>query len=143
TRTGRTGVLGSVVGVLNLGVIAAAVITTRGHGASPLARAASRLGGSFLQPIHSNTAVTAARAIGVAPVLLNEWGYLDFLNKRATSDPLRNARDTTVHLLHKLPGIGAHLPTDVKLAYGAVGPMTAPALPARSTAPPVDGPATT
>ncbi|MCW2973058.1 MAG: hypothetical protein JWN72_1331, partial [Thermoleophilia bacterium] len=65
-------------------------------------------------------AVTIARGVSALPVLVNELGFLDFLNRGATSDPLTNARDTAVHLLHKLPGLDHALPADVKPAPGEV-----------------------
>lgn len=116
SRTGRTGVLGSVVGVLNLGVIGVGVAASKGHGNTAIGRAATRFGASFLAPIHSSTAVTAARAASVLPVLLNEWGFLDFLDEGSASDPITNARETAIHLLHFVPGLDDHLPDDTKAA---------------------------
>ncbi|MCW2950361.1 MAG: hypothetical protein JWN41_1374 [Thermoleophilia bacterium] len=106
TREGRTGAI-SVPGTLfDAGVLAIALIASKGK-PNPI-RAA------FTSPIFASNRVVLTAAALTAPVLLNEWGFLDFLNKGSRSDAVTNAHDTAIHLLHLVPGLDDRLPPDPK-----------------------------
>ncbi len=92
SRAGRTGVAAAVAGLVEIGLFTYAGIRSPGSG---MARATAALH----HPIHSNGATVLAK-IGLSmPVLVNEAGFLDFLNAGDRRDAWTTARDTvTGHL---------------------------------------------
>ena len=87
TRAGRTGVFASIGGLFEIGVFGIAALATRGKGGGVAA--------VLNHGIHQHGLTTIARIGLGAPVLANELGYLDFLNKGDDRTWIDAARDTT------------------------------------------------
>lgn len=98
TRAGRTGVAGLAGGVLSAGILGVAYMgATRGRG---------RLAAALAAPIHSRTSIVLAKtALGV-PVMVNEMGYLDFMDRGERRDAWQAAGDTTRDLVRQVPVVG-------------------------------------
>lgn len=87
TRAGRTGVLASIGGLFELGLFGFAAFASRGSGGS-------RMGAMLNHGIHQAPLTTVARMGLGAPIMLNELGFLDFLNKDDDRSPMTSASDT-------------------------------------------------
>ncbi|MCW2973059.1 MAG: hypothetical protein JWN72_1332 [Thermoleophilia bacterium] len=90
TRSGRTGtfsLIGSALDIAVMGVALAATLRNPGGTGSLLTR-------TMGQPVFGNPAIVAAKLLLQAPVVLNEAGFFDFMNKGETRSALEVARDT-------------------------------------------------
>lgn len=87
TRSGRTGVFASLGGLFELGLFTFAALATHGSGGS-------RLNAILNHGIHQAPLTTVARIGFGLPVMANELGFLDFLNKGDTRSWLDTAKDT-------------------------------------------------
>ncbi|MBC7461926.1 MAG: hypothetical protein H7287_11240 [Thermoleophilia bacterium] len=90
TRSGRTGtfsLIGSAVDIAVMGVAVAAAVRHPSGAGSLMTR-------TMAQPIFGNPAIVGAKLVLQAPVMLNEAGFLDFMNKGETRSALDVARDT-------------------------------------------------
>jgi hypothetical protein len=97
TKQGRTGVFATAGNMFYLGLMSTA-----------FARApegAGRFSSMLRSPLLSNGKVIIASMLMGVPVMLNELGFLDFLNKDSHKSWLENARDTADHHLDTVRGV--------------------------------------
>jgi hypothetical protein len=87
SRAGRTGVLASLAGLVELGLFGYAFARSGGS-------AGSRLVGAMQHPIHSTGGVVLGKLALSVPIMVNEAGFLDFLNEGSDHDWLENAKAT-------------------------------------------------
>lgn len=87
TRAGRTGLIASISGALELGLFGFAAIATR-------KASGSKMAAMLAHPIHQQPGLVIARMAIGAPIAVNELGFLDFMNTGDERDPFSAARDT-------------------------------------------------
>lgn len=93
TKQGRTGVFATAGNLFYLGIMSTAF--------AKAPAGAGRVSATLASPLMSNGKVIIASLLMGVPVMLNELGFLDFLDKGSDKDWLENTRDT----------IGGHLDT--------------------------------
>lgn len=98
-QSGRTGVLATVGNVVSIAAMGVALRR------APAGNASSKLASVLADPIHSSAPLVLLR-IGVSvPVLANELGYFDFLDKGDERSPLETAHATSAKIVDKVtPG---------------------------------------
>ena len=97
SKPGRTGVAASIGGLLELGLFTTAF--SRAPGSS------TRMLNALHDPIHSSTAAVAAKLLVGVPVVLNEMGFLDFLNAGDERGIWETARDTVADKIDGARGL--------------------------------------
>jgi hypothetical protein len=86
SRPGRTGVAASIAGAIELGIFGYALARSPGG--------AGRVVSALNHPIHMSGPIVLAGIALSAPILANELGFLDFMNKGDDRDWITAARDT-------------------------------------------------
>ncbi len=103
SRSGRTGVVASIAGAIELFIFIGLAIKAPGG--------TRRLTHVLQHPLHSNGLMVLGKVAMSAPIIANEAGYLDFLNKGDDRDPLAVAKETTAGHIgtvrNLLPGGGS------------------------------------
>jgi hypothetical protein len=87
SRAGRTGVLASIGGLVELGLFSYAAMRS-GGGSS------GRLVSALHHSVYSSGATVLARVALGTPVMLNEMGFMDFLNRGDDRGIVETGRDT-------------------------------------------------
>jgi hypothetical protein len=97
TKQGRTGVFATAGNLFYLGLMSTAF--------AQAPAGAGRVSSMLKSPLLSNGKVIIASLLMGVPVMLNELGFLDFLNTNSNKSWLENGRDTIDHHLDTIRGV--------------------------------------